>query len=131
MPEIYGSHEIPFSEECIYYSWLSCLHGLPIILWVGFAMAITGGVWSTFGLAVSIWIPDKWMTVSLPTFVYFVLNSRTMYLLTGVRIPYAADLYNDALTIPIVIQSLAYDALLLLVFTLIYMIGVKWRAIHG
>ena len=131
MPEIYGSHEIPFSEECIYYSWLSCLHGLPIILCVGFAMAITGGVWSTFGLAVSIWIPDKWMTVSLPTFVYFVLNSRTMYLLTGVRIPYAADLYNDALTIPIVIQSLAYDALLLLVFTLIYMIGVKWRAIHG
>lgn len=51
--------------------------------------------------------------------------------LAGVRIPYAADLYNDALTIPIVIQSLAYDALLLLVFTLIYMIGVKWRAIHG
>ena len=94
-------------------------------------MAITGGVWSTLGLAVSIWIPDKWMTVSLPTFVYFVLNSRTMYLLTGVRIPYAADLYNDALTIPIIIQSLAYDALLLLVFTLIYMIGVKWRAIHG
>ena len=60
-----------------------------------------------------------------------VLNSRTIYLLTGIRIPYAADLYNDALTISIVIQSLSYDALLLLVFTLIYMIGVKWRAIYG
>ena len=60
-----------------------------------------------------------------------VLNSRTMYLFTGVRIPYAADLYNDALTIPIVIQSLAYDALLLLVFTLIYMIGVKFLPIFA
>ncbi len=131
MPEIYGSHEIPFSEDCIYDSWLGCLHGLPIVLWMGFAMVLTGGVWGTLGLAVSIWFPDKWMTVSLPTFVCFVLNSRTIYLLTGIDIPHAADLYNDALTIPMVIQSLAYDALLLLIFALIYMIGVKRRAMYG
>ncbi len=131
MPEIYESHEIPFSEDCIYYPWLSCLHGLPIVLWVSFAMALTGGVWSTLGLAVSIWIPDKWMTVSLPVFVYYVLNSNAIYLLTGIRIPYAADLYNDALTIPMVIQSLSYDAILLLVFALVYILGVKRRAIYG
>lgn len=131
MPELYGSHEIPFSADCIYAPWLCCLHGLPIVLWVGFAMALTAGVWSTLGLAVSVWIPDPWMTVSLPTFVYFVLNSRTIYLLTGIRIPYAADLYNDALTLPIVMQSLSYDALLLVAFTLIYILGVRRRAIHG
>ena len=131
MPEVYESHEIPFSEGCIYAPWLSVLHGLPILLWIAAAMALTGGVWATSGLAVSVWIPDRWMIVSLPVFLYYVLNSRTVYMLTGLRIPYAADLYNDALTVPMVISSLKYDALLLMLFALVYVMGLKRRVAHG
>ena len=131
MPDVYESHEIPFAQDCVFAPWLGVLHGLPILMWVAACMALTGGVWATAGLAVSVWIPDKWMIVSLPVFLYFVLNSPTVYMLTGVRIPYAADLYNDALTVPMISQSLQYDALLLTLFTLIYGLGLRRRAVHG
>ena len=128
MPEAYLNHEIPFSPDCVYYDWYPVLHGIPILLWMGLAMAFTAGIWSVSGLAAAVWIPDKWLTVSLPVFLYFVLNSRTVYILTGVMIPYAADLYNDALTPDIIRDSLICDGVLLAIFALIYALGVERRA---
>ncbi len=130
-PLVYETHDIPFSIECIYKPWLHIAHGLPILLWVALGMAITGGVWATVGLAVSIWIPDKLLTISIPTFLYFVLNSRTVYMLTGMRIPYASDLYNDALTVPILKEVLIYNCVLFLLSAVIYWLGVRRRALHA
>ncbi|MEG0048283.1 MAG: hypothetical protein RR865_03915 [Clostridia bacterium] len=131
MPEIFETHIIPFSDECVYLPWFQIAHGLPILLWVAFGMALTGGVWATVGLAVAIWIPDKLLAISIPTFLYFVLNSQTVYMLTGLRIPYAADLYNDALTVPIIMDSICYGLCLFLVSAVLYWFGVRRKALHA
>jgi hypothetical protein len=130
-PIQYSAHEIPFAEDCIYQPWLNIMHGLPILLWMALGMAFMGGVWGTAGLAVAIWMPDPLLTISVPTFLYFLWNSSATSVLLGFRLPHAGDLYNDALTWPIVFTSLWVNLTLLLVLALIYSIGLYRRGHHA
>lgn len=130
-PVQFSTHEIPFSQDCIYFPWLNVMHGLPILLWMALGIAFMGGVWGTAGLAVGIWIPDPLLTISLPTFLYFMWNSNATYLLLGFRLPHASDLYNDALTWPMVIHALWVNLILLFVLVCIYSIGLHRRGHHA
>ena len=62
----------------------------------------------TVGLVVSMWVPDALLSVSVPTFLYFLWNSGSSRWL-GYRLPSASRIYNDALTWPIVFEVLAVN----------------------
>lgn len=130
-PLLYSTHEIPFAQDCIYAPWLNILHGLPILLWMALGIAFMGGIWGTAGLATAVWVSDPLLTVSLPTFLYFLWNSSAAYLMFGVRLPYAGDLYNDALTWPMVFRSLWVNGIFLIILISIYIAGLYRRAHHA
>ena len=126
-PELYDAHDIPYAPDCIYADWLSVFHGLPIILWSAIMVGLTSGVWGTLGLAVSAWIPDRLLTISVPTFIYYVFSAQSFLRLTGGILPHPADLYNDALTLEMIRRSFVYNVLLLLIFSAIYLLGIRRR----
>lgn len=126
-PEVYDSHEIPYAPDCIYSAWFPVLHGLPIILWIAVMIGLTAGVWATLGLAISAWVPDRLLTISIPTFIYYVISSQSFFRFTGRLLPHPADLYNDALTWPMVWHSLIYNLVLLVLFSSIYLTGIRRR----
>ena len=130
-PLLYSSHEIPYAADCIYLPWLTVLNGWTIIGWAATGMCIVGGVWGTIGLMVAQWIPDKLLSVSLSAFLYFLWNSQAWLQLFGVDLPHMSDLYNDALTWPMVRRSLLSLALLYAAAAITYYFGVRRRAKHG
>lgn len=129
-PLLYGTHEIPFAPGVIYGSWMEIAHGLPIILWMSMGMLVMGGVWGTVGLVVAMWVPDALLSVSLPTFLYFLWNSGASRYL-GYRLPHAAKIYNDALTWPIVFEILGVNLVFMALLCLLYWLGLKRRAYHA
>ena len=128
---LYSQHEIPsFINDVIYAPWMEIAHGLPIILWMTMGMLLMGGVWGTVGLVVSMWVPDALLSVSVPTFLYFLWNSGSSRWL-GYRLPSASRIYNDALTWPIVFEVLAVNFIWMLLLCLLYWLGLKRRAYHA
>lgn len=127
MPEVYEAHEIPYAPDCIYAGWISVWHGLPIILWVALMIGFSASVWATLGLAVSAWIPDRLLTISIPTFIYYIVSSQSFFRFTGNQLPHPADLYNDALTADMAVRSLGYNLVLFLLFAGIYLLGIRRR----
>ena len=127
MPEIYDAHEIPYAPDCIYAAWLPIAHGLPIILWTASMLGMSSGVWATLGLAVSVWIPDRLLTISIPTFIYYIFASQTVFRFAGRIIPHPSDIYNDALTADMLVMSLVYYLILFIAFAAIYFIGLQRR----
>ena len=87
-------------------------------------------LWATVSLAVSVWIPDLLVSISLPTFLYFVWNSQATSRMLGVQLPYAAELYNDALTWAMVKRSVLVNLAFLVVVWIAYAIGLH-RRLHN
>ena len=86
-----------------------------------------GGIWATVSLAVATWIPYLLVSISLPTFLYFVWNSQATSRMLGVQLPYTAELYNDALTWAMVRRSVLVNLAFWVVVLIAYTIGLRRR----
>lgn len=119
---------IPFSEDCIYYAWQPVFYSLPIYLWMTAAIAFCGGIWGMVGVTAALYFPDKLLSLSIPFCIYYLWSSNLIYALTGIRnLPHPADLYNDALTMPMVFQSVLAYVLIAALCGVLYVAKLKRR----
>lgn len=127
-PVAYPYHEISFSPNCLYTKWYSILYGLPMYLSITAGIFLSGATWAVIALSVSIWVPDKLLTVAIPACMYYLLSASIFNRLFGWNLPHPATLYNDALTIQGAIESLTEYVVMFIIACAVYMVGLKRRA---
>lgn len=123
--------EVPFSAKCIYSQWTDIFYAFPIYAWMTGGIAFCAAIWGATALAVSVWVPDKLLTIVVPVGMYYLWSCRIFYHLFGIDTPFPGALYNDALTVERVWQSLIMYGLLLLISIIVYVLGLKRRVQHA
>ena len=126
-PANYPNHTIYFSKECVFYEWYLIMHGLPVYIEMAVGIAFTASVWSVVALAISVWIPDKLLTVVIPSFLYYLWNADVVYFLIGIRTPHPATLFSDGLTVEKAIVSIVSYSLVFVFSLSCYYYGCKRR----
>ena len=118
-------HEIGFSPTSVYAAWYSTFYGLPMYLSMAIGIFICGAVWATVALAISVWVPDKLLTITIPACLYYLLSASIFRQLFGWNLPHPATLYNDALTWHDAALSLIEYCVILLIACVAYTVGLK------
>ena len=126
-PVAYPNHTIYFPEECVFHSWYRICYGLPMYIEVAAGIAFTASVWAVVALAISVWVPDKLLTVAIPSFLYHLWNTDVVFYFTGVMLPHPAILFNDGLTMQKAIVSIISYLVVLAVSLFFYIIGCERR----
>ena len=126
-PTAYPSHTIYFSKKCIFHNLYTVCYGLPVYVEMTLGIAFTASIWAVVALAIAIWIPDKLLTVTIPSFLYYLWNANVVYYFTGIKTPHPAILFNDGLTIEKAIISIEAYLIILGISMVIYYIGCKTR----
>lgn len=127
-PIAYPYHEIMFDPASLYVNWYSYLYGLPMYCSMTAGIFLSGAVWATVALAITVWVPDRLLTVTIPACIYYLLSASVFNRLLGWNLPHPATLYNDALTIKMAISSLLEYAGILVIACVGYFVGLKRRA---
>lgn len=123
--------EIPFHSSCIFSAWTGIFYALPIYIWITFGIAFCASIWAVVGLAISVWLPDKLLSIVIPVCIYNLWVCRISYFLFGVNLPHPGALYNDALTVERLWQSLVLYGLLFAISVTAYVRGLKRRTQHA
>ncbi len=126
-PGTYPNHMIYFSETCIFRDWYTFCHGLPIYVEITLGIAFTASVWAVVALAISVWIADKLLTVTIPSFLYYLWSTDVLFYFTGVRTLHPATLFNDGLTVEKAVLSIISYLIVLVCSLVVYYIGCKKR----
>ena len=129
-PLLYGSHEIHYQSNSIYYAWMHIANGAPILMWTASGIFLIAGIWGCVGMTVAAWMSDSLLAVSLPTFLYFLWNSSASGLL-GYRLPSTSRIYNDQLTWAIAAEALIVNTIFFVILIAVYYAGLRRRVIHG
>ncbi len=127
-PTAHPYHAIAFASNSLYVTWYSTLYGLPMYTSISVGLFISGAEWATVALAVAIWIPDRLLTVTIPTCIYYLLSANVLQHLFGWEIPHPATLFNDALTKADALNALIEDFVIFVIACIIYRMGLKRRA---
>ena len=130
-PATYPNHTIYFSKECIFYNWYTICYGLPVYIEIAIGIAFTASVWSVVALAISIWIHDKLLTITIPSFLYYLWNADVVFFFTGIKTPHPAILFNDGLTIQKAFISIISYSVVLTFSLIIYVAGCQRRCRNG
>lgn len=126
-PSVYPSHVIYFNQDCFFYNWYTFYHGLPVYIEMTVGIAFTASVWATVALAIAVWIPDKLLTLAIPSFLYYLWNADVTYWLFGVRSIHPAALFNDGLNAERMIVSIVSYLVVWVVSWLVYEVGCQRR----
>lgn len=126
-PTTYPNHTIYFSKECVFYNWYTICHGLPVYIEMTIGIAFTASVWAVVALAISVWVPDKLLTVAIPSFLYYLWNADVIFFFTGIRTPHPAILFNDGLTVQKAIISILSYLVVLAISLIAYIVGCQRR----
>ena len=126
-PTTYPNHTVYFSKDCIFRDWYTVCHGLPVYVEMTVGIAFTASVWAAVALAISVWVSDKLLTVTLPSFLYYLWSSDVLYYFTGVRTVSPAALFNDGLTVKKAVISIISYLVILIISLIGYYIGCKKR----
>lgn len=126
-PTIYPNHVIYFSQECVFHDWYTVCYGLPVYIEMTIGIAFTASIWAVVALAIAVWVPDKLLTVSIPSFLYYLWNADVVYFFTGIRTPHPAILFNDGLTVQKAIISIISYLVILAISLFFYIVGCKRR----
>ena len=126
-PEMYPNHAIYFSEACIFREWYTVLHGLPVYVEMTLGIAVTASVGAFVALAISVWVFDKLLTVTIPSFLYYLWSTDVLYYFTGIKTLNPATLFNDGLTVEKAVISIITYLVILVISLIVYYIGCKKR----
>ena len=126
-PAVYPQHEMYFSEGCIFAGCYTICHGLPMYIEVALGIAFTAGIWALVGLAIAVWIPDKLLTVTIPSFIYYLWSADAPRYLIGISPPHPASLFNDGLTVKKAVMTLIVYLGIGVISLLIYGAGCRKR----
>lgn len=126
-PVNYPNHMIYFSEDCVFHDWYTICHGLPVYIEMTLGIAFTASIWAVVALAISVWVPDKLLTVAIPSFLYYLWNADVPFYFTGIRTPHPAILFNDGLTVQKAIISILSYLVVLALSLIAYTAGCQRR----
>jgi hypothetical protein len=130
-PNVYPEHEIGFFNESLFFAWAKIANGLPIYAEVSLGLAFTAGVWSIVALAVSVWVPDRLLAITIPACIYELWSSSLTYYLFGFRLISPSTLFNDGQTPDRIRDALIAYGVILLVSLLTYYAGVRRRSCYA
>lgn len=122
---------LAFDPTCFYNVWYQTLYGLPMYISTTLGMGLTSAVWAVVSLAVTIWFPDKLLAIIIPSCFYYLWQRGLPMRMFGYWIPGPSALYNDALNVERLINSLIVYSVLLLISIIVYWVGLKRRACNG
>lgn len=126
-PATYPNHTIYFSKNCVFNNWYTICYGLPMYIEVTLGIAFTASVWAVVALAISVWFPDKLLTVTIPSFLYYLWSANVVFYFTGIKTPHPATLFNDGLTVEKAIISIISYLVILAISLVCYYIGCQRR----
>lgn len=130
-PRVYPNHTIYFSKECVFYNWYMVWYGLPVYVEMAIGIGFTASVWAVVALAISVWVPDKLLTVAIPSFLYYLWNADVVFFFTGIRTPHPAILFNDGLTVQKAIVSVISYLTVWGISLICYYFGCQRRCRHA
>ena len=126
-PGMYPYHQISFHPDSLYAIWYQIMYGLPMYLSIATGMFISGFVWAVVALSVSVWVPDRLLTITIPTCIYYLISANILQPILGWQLPHPATLYNDALTVESALESIFEYFIIFTLASIIYMHGLKRR----
>lgn len=130
-PVAYPEHAIGFASGSLFFAWAKIAYALPIYVEVTLGLAFTAGVWSVVSLAVSVWVPDRLLAVTIPACIYQLWSGSLTYYLFGFRLISPSTLFNDGQTPERIQDALIAYSVILLVSLLVYHAGVKRRSCYA
>lgn len=130
-PITYPQHEQMFSDGVLYNDWYGVMYGLPMYISTSLGIFLNGALWALVGLAVSVWLPDKLLVMTIPVGVYFLWLYNLPRWMFGVTIPHPSSLFNDGLTLEVLVQGLIATGVSLVLAIAAYYAGLKRRVQHG
>lgn len=126
-PQQYPYHELPFQPGTFYAAWHTLFYALPIYLYMTISIGFFGAAWAIAALAVSVWIPDKLLTITIPACLYTLWSGGLFYYLFGWSLPHPADLFFDDISTTLLLQSLLSYGILLIISVILYRLGLQRR----
>lgn len=126
-PATYTNHFIYFNEKCIFHEVYALHHGLYVYIEMTIAIAFCASVWAVVGLAIAVWVPDKLLTVAIPSFLYYLWGADFVYYFVGIKIPHPATLFNDGLTVEEAIMSIVIYVTVFILALMGFYIGCERR----
>lgn len=130
-PATYPMHTLYFAEDCIFRYMYDVCYGLPVYIEMTATIAFTASVWAVIGLATSVWIPDKLLTVTIPSFLYYLWSADVVAYFTGISMPEPGALFNDALTISKAVITVATYMCMLCIGVVVYYMGCRKRCCNA
>lgn len=130
-PNNHVEQVLTFCDGCFYNEWYKVAYGLPMYISHALGIGFTSSVWSVVALAGSIWLPDQLLTIIIPSGIFYLWLRGLPNRLTGLNLPSPVDLFNDGLTLPLMVSSIAAYLCLLVAAIVFYMIGLRRYTQHG
>lgn len=126
-PQVYESHILPF-DNTLYEQMYQVAGGLPMYGYITAMIFLSAGCWALVAITTAIWLPDFLIAVTSPLIIYYI------WLWSGIRtvkwLPLSigpTQAFNDGLTLPVLLGSLAQYAVLMSCCILLFRFGVKRR----
>ncbi len=119
---------IPFSGNCIYRPWQPIFYSLPIYIWMAFAISFCGGIWGIVGVTSALYVQDKLLSLAVPFCIYYIWHGGLLNAMIGkMIIPHPSDLFNDGLTLEVVISSVIVYLSIGVICAILYVKKLKKR----
>ena len=104
---------------------------LPMYLAIAAGMAFSAAVWAVVALAAAAWSPDKLLSFTIPSFLYYLWAADAPDWFLGLKIPHPASLFNDGLSAASLKTTLIGYGVLFAVSLAAYYAGCERRLRHA
>lgn len=126
------AQEIVFSPNCLYYQWQPVFYSLPIYISIFLGISFCGGMWSVVGVTAACYLNDKLLSVATPFCIFYLWHTGLFRILFGItNLPHPADLFNDSLTVEVILQSLVVYGVIFLVSGSLLFLRLRRRYKHA
>lgn len=119
--------QVWFSADTVYETLKYTPYAIGAYCHAALGFFLTGAVWALIGLAVSVWIPDMLLSVSIPVVLYYFWTYQILYQLFGIAVLQPAALYNDGQYWGMYGQAILLNVFIMLLSAVIYYLGLKRR----
>lgn len=119
---------LPMAENNFYYTFWFSKYAWGVYAFNCFNFFVIGALWSMIALTVAIWLPDRFLTLTIPTGIYFFWwTDPYRFLFPKVPIPDPSSLINEGITWSVYRSTLTLHGILIILCVVLYYFGLKRR----
>ncbi len=127
-PVRYPYHQLNFMDTSPFNAWQAYPLAWPIYMSIAAGLGVSAMVWAAVALAVSVYVPDRLLALSVPVCLYFFWSSRLFTYLFGIKLPFPDSLFNDA-GLDQMLDTLVMYGFVFAAAAAVYIAGVKRRVL--